>query len=381
MHQFISTMNPLMAVFMIAALGYLIGSIRIGGIKGGTSGVLFVALIFGHFGCTLPSLVRNIGLVLFVASVGLISGPSFFRSFVRNAGNYVLLGAIIVLIGSLVCGTLIALTGIRAELASGLLAGALTSTPGLAAAQEAAGAQAPSAAIGYAIAYPFGVIGVVLFVQLLPKLLRVNIKAEIAVFQARNIVEKQPHTRQHFKLDASGFFVFTAVAVLGLLLGNITIPLGYGATFTLGTTGGPLLIGLVFGRFSYIGPLDLTVRKSMLETLREFGLMLFLIGAGVDGGSGFISTLKQEGVMLLLYGAAITLVPMFVGYIIATKYLKMNILDSLGAITGGMTSTPALGALISVAGTDDVAGAYAATYPVALVLVVLCSQLMVVLFR
>ena len=75
-----------------------------------------------------------------------------------------------------------------------------------------------------------------------------------------------------------------------------------------------------------------------------------------------------------------TILPMFVGYFFAAKVLKLSVLNNLGSICGGMTSTPALGTLIRVAGTDDVASAYAATYPVALVMVVLASQFIGILF-
>ena len=75
-----------------------------------------------------------------------------------------------------------------------------------------------------------------------------------------------------------------------------------------------------------------------------------------------------------------TIIPMFIGYFFAAKVLKLSVLNSLGSICGGMTSTPALGTLIRVAGTDDVASAYAATYPVALVMVVLASQFIGILF-
>ena len=78
-------------------------------------------------------------------------------------------------------------------------------------------------------------------------------------------------------------------------------------------------------------------------------------------------------------GVVITLIPMIVGYLFARYICKLPLLNNLGSITGGMTSTPALGTLISVAGTDDVAAAYAATYPIALVLIVLASQLIIAL--
>ena len=75
-----------------------------------------------------------------------------------------------------------------------------------------------------------------------------------------------------------------------------------------------------------------------------------------------------------------TLLPMVMGYVVAKHVLKMNLLNILGSITGGMTSTPALGTLIHVTGTSNVASAYAATYPIALIAVVLVSQLLVRLF-
>ena len=132
-------MSSFLAIFVIAAIGYLIGGIKIRGVELGTAGVLLAALVFGHFGVEIPSVVRNFGLATFVASVGFIAGPKFFRDFRKNAKNYILLGFLIILSGALCCVLTVKIGGIRPELAVGLLTGALTSTPGLAAAQEAAG--------------------------------------------------------------------------------------------------------------------------------------------------------------------------------------------------------------------------------------------------
>ena len=114
--------------------------------------------------------------------------------------------------------------------------------------------------------------------------------------------------------------------------------------------------------------------KMLLEVFQEWGLVLFLIGAGVDGGAGFVQTLEKYGPLLFLWGALMTIVPLFIGFFLAKKVLKLSLFNNLGSITGGMTSTPALGALINTSGTPNVASAYAATYPIALVLVVLASQ-------
>lgn len=373
-------MDTLLAVFLIAALGYFIGGIRIKGVELGTAGVLLVALVFGHFGVEIPAIVRNFGLACFVGSVGFIAGPKFFRDFKHNAASYILLGLVIILSGAAVCVLVIKLSGIRAELCVGLLTGALTSTPGLAAAQGAAGSLENLATTGYAIAYPFGVVGVVLFVQLVPRFLKVDMDRERAKFEMANTAKIKHYSGKLIRMDDAGIFPFMFAVMLGILLGSVEVPLPGGANFSLGTTGGPLIMGLIFGHFAHLGPLDLSVPMDGLKAYREMGLMLFLIGAGVSGGAGFVEVLRQEGIMLFVYGAVMTLVPMLVGFIVASKLLKMQLLNNLGSITGGMTSTPALGTLITVAQTDDVAAAYAATYPIALVSVVLCAQFIVILF-
>ena len=368
--------NTLMIVFLVAVIGYLVGSIKIRGVEMGTAGVLLVALVFGHFGFEVPDLVRELGLICFVTSVGFIAGPKFFRNFKINARSYILLGAIIIIIGALTTIGIIEIAGVPSDVSVGMMAGALTSTPGLAAAIDATGSV--HASVGYGIAYPFGVVGVVLFVQLVPKFLKTDMAAERARFEAAQNVgdEEFRKTKKEelFYADSMGFFPFALAIVLGIILAKIVIPLPGGAEFSLGTSGGPLIAGLILGHFGKIGRLSMKVEKHVLECLREFGLALFLIGAGVEAGAGFVEILREEGLVLFIYGALITLIPMLVGYFFAAKVLKLSLFNSLGSICGGMTSTPALGTLIRVTETDDVASAYAATYPVALVFVVLGCQ-------
>ena len=368
--------NTLMIVFLVAVIGYLVGSIKIRGVELGTAGVLLVALVFGHFGFEVPDLVRELGLICFVTSVGFIAGPKFFRNFKINARSYILLGAIIIIIGALTTIGIIEIAGVPSDVSVGMMAGALTSTPGLAAAIDATGSV--HASVGYGSAYPFGVVGVVLFVQLVPKFLKTDMAAERARFEAAQNVgdEEFRKTKKEelFYADSMGFFPFALAIVLGIILAKIVIPLPGGAEFSLGTSGGPLIAGLILGHFGKIGRLSMKVEKHVLECLREFGLALFLIGAGVEAGAGFVEILQEEGLVLFIYGALITLIPMFVGYFFAAKVLKLSLFNSLGSICGGMTSTPALGTLIRVTETDDVASAYAATYPVALVFVVLGCQ-------
>ena len=351
--------ETLMVLFLVAFVGYLVGSITIKGVELGTAGVLLVALVFGHFLGSDEALVeglgmfQDLGLICFVTSVGFIAGPKFFRNFKINAKSYILLGFIIIAIGALVTAGIIEIAGVPTDITVGMMSGALTSTPGLAAALDATGSA---------------------FVQLVPKLLNTDMAAERAKFEAAQNVGDVKKKDNLFHVDPMGFFPYALAIALGIVLAKIVIPLPGGAEFSLGTSGGPLIAGLILGHFGHAGKISFHVEKSVLECLREFGLALFLIGAGVEAGAGFIEILKEHGLILFVYGALITLIPMVIGYFIATKFMKLSLFNTLGSICGGMTSTPALGTLIRVTGTDDVASAYAATYPVALVFVVLACQ-------
>ena len=406
-------------LFVIVALGYALGRITIKGVSLGTAGVFLVAILVG-FLCTLipkelpilgafhlqgeilnkadkvvvqaasanlpyfKSVLQNIGLVLFVGSVGFIAGPKFFRDLAKNFKTYILMGIVIILSGTVVAVIFALLT--NPEFSAGILSGALTTTPGYSAALEVAGENQGLVTLGHAIAYPFGVVGVVLFVQLMPKFLKADMNYERSLLKSDALVHNEKKDEVLFKCDDFGLMPLALAIVCGLLVGAIKIPLtgeGYnGACFSLGTTGGVLIMCLVFGHFGKIGKLSLEVPAQSAKVLRELGLMLFLIGAGVDGGVSLVSEVSKAGggmivVWGLLGGVAMTIVPMIVGFILGGKVLKLPLLNCLGSITGGMTSTPALGTLISTAETEDVASAYASTYPIALVLIVLACNLMI----
>lgn len=378
-------MNELVLVFFIAALGYLVGRIELCGLRLGSSGVLLCALVFGHFGFSLPSLIQNLGLSMFVTAVGLIAGPMFFRNFKGQAFHYVMLGILIIGAGAFSTFVCMRLFQVPTDLSIGLMAGALTSTPGLAAAVEASGSD--MASVGYGIAYPFGVIGVVLFVQLVPRILGADLKKEAELSEAefltsgagkagRSTEAKKGAEEKLLEIDSYGLFAFGAAALLGILIGQIRIPLPGGAAFSLGTSGGPLLSGLLFGHLGQLFHISLRPPRTTVKTLREFGLILFLMGAGLGAGNGFVEVLTQYGAKLFLMGAMITLIPMLLGFFAATILMHIRLLNALGSICGGMTSTPALGALISSAHTETASISYAATYPAALVFVVLFCELM-----
>lgn len=384
------------SIFAIAAVGYLLGRITIKGVNLGTAGVFIIALVYGCFlysnlsGQLLVGeetyvkealkIVENIGLILFVTSVGFIAGPTFFKNLKKNFKSYVLLGLVIIISASIVCVLCILIGGKFTDYSHdefksilvGLLSGALTSTPAFSASKEAVGSAELEdlVSVGYGIAYLFGVIGVVLFVQLVPKIAKADMSEELKkISVSSGEANKKEYTGKLIEMDSFGLMPFALGAILGIIVGSISYK-----GFSLTTTGGCILAALVLGHFGRIGKISIMPKVATLRVLRELGLMLFLIGAGISGGANFVEVFNP---IYLLYGVFMTLIPMVVGYLFAKYVLKLPLLNNLGSITGGMTSTPALGTLISVAGTEDIAAAYAATYPIALIAVVLASKLII----
>ena len=410
----ISNLSTLLfVVFAVLMFGYALGRITIKGISLGDAGVFIIALVVGalFFGVNESgellfdfsskpydfnsglSLVESFGLVLFVTSVGFIAGPKFFGNFKRNFKSYVLLGLIIILAGGLSAAGCIGLGEVIGYGSSitdqdgfvamivGLLSGSLTSTPAFSAAKATVAPEFQSlVSVGHGIAYIFGVIGVVLFVQLIPKLTKADMDAERAKLVIKEEGEKKTFKGKLFDIDHMGIAAFSLAAILGTVIGQIKIPLSSqglsGTCFSLTTTGGCLLVSLILGHFSRIGRVNIMPAQSTLKLFRELGLVLFLVGAGIPGGAEFI---ENFDIMYFVYGIIMTTVPLIIGYLFARYVLKLSLLNNLGSITGGMTSTPALGTLIQTAGTEDVAAAYAATYPIALIAVVLVSQFLVIL--
>lgn len=371
-------MSTPMIIFLVIAAGYIVGAIKVKGFNLGSSGVLIMALIFGHFGFKIPSEIQEIGLLLFVASIGLIAGADFFRSIRISSIGYLFIGFVTIIVGAIVCASVILFFDVPKSLAIGIMTGALTSTPGLAAAVEATGESIAS--IGYGIAYPFGVIGVVIFVQLIPRLVKDKKTGDKKDRQDR-LQNQEKTARKLINIEKHGLFAMAIAIISGIIIGSISIPLPGGGSFSLGNSGGPLLSGLLISHFGHIGKINIRADEKTLEIMRELGMILFLTGAGLNAGNGFVEILRENGISLLFFGALVTAIPMMVSYIISRKLLKMEVMQSLGAICGGMTSTPALGTLLnSSEKSDAVTGAYAMTYPVALVCIILSCQIIAALF-
>jgi putative transport protein len=525
--------SEILTLVTIIGLGLLLGNLTIRGISFGSAAVLFTALLAGHFGLKIPLGAGTIGIVLFAYCVGIRAGNRFFSALARNGSKLALLCMLILGSGVAVAYGLTTVFGIPGPLSVGIFAGALTSTPGLAAATEGLNpAIADQVIAGYGIAYPFGVIGVVVFVQVLPRLLNKHHSqnnSEVTADEGQSLIQKRlvrvtnpqiigknisQYAAEHFKqsqisrtlqgerlipLQAEDTFeqdqivflvgmreevpvavdvigeiaecdvvpdtenerrrlIVTSKNVSGLELSKLETISKFGVVVTrlkrfeatfipnmstqvevndqltcvgrpsglkafaefighkslafdktdlisvflgitfgiilgimpfqippsepiiLGLAGGPLLAGLILGHFGKLGRVVGYIQRPVRMTLQEIGLVFFLADAGVKGGAGFAEILATHGWFLFVGGAAITLLPMIVALLFSTIFQKNSIYQSLGGIAGGMTSTPALGALTADSENQEAIISYATAYPIALIAMTVVSKFCVVLF-
>ncbi len=172
--------------FVIAA-GIYLGKLKFGGVSLGVTFVLFVGILMGHFGYTVNpevlKFIREFGLILFIFAIGLQVGPAFFSSFKKGGVRLNVLAVIMVVlnVGIAVAIYLIGQGSISIEAITGVMSGAVTNTPGLAAAQQAANNPdaADTMAMGYAAAYPLGVCGIIISILILRKVFCIDLKKEV----------------------------------------------------------------------------------------------------------------------------------------------------------------------------------------------------------
>jgi putative transport protein len=223
-----STAHAIVIVAIVAAAGLAIGAIRVWRIHLGVAGVLFAGLAFGHFGVDINADVlefaREFGLILFVYTIGVQVGPGFLSSLRKSGLPLNLMAAAVVLLGSVITIVLWWLLMERAELpaAVGVFAGATTNTPSLAAAQEALKNAAPQQqfeqlrvlpGLGYAVAYPFGVIGIILTIVLSRTLFRIDARAEAEALEKLETAEREPLATMNLEV--------TNPNVVGVALANV----------------------------------------------------------------------------------------------------------------------------------------------------------------
>ncbi len=518
--------NSYFALLVIIAVGFILGRIKIFGLSLDVSAVIFVALAFGYMGIIIPEDFQSLGLVLFIFTIGIQAGPGFFESFKKEGRQLAIFATLLIFVAALLTLSMVTLFNIDKNIAVGLFTGALTSTPGLAAAIDHTGS--PLASIGYGVGYPFGVIGVILFIRFLPRILGVSLKKSEEDYHSKmkeefpeilrrnfmveneNVVQKSigelrirymtkavvsrvvhegaavtptpetilhkgdlikavgteealkrvelliggiteeeipldpnydvrtvlvtnkevvnktigqinllhtynatitrirrsginispsPNSRLQFgdkliiasskanmqmvarifgddkrRLSDTDILPVALGIILGVLAGKINIVLGT-FSFSLGLTGGVLIVALVLSRIGKTGPILWTMSGSANQLLRQLGLLFFLAAVGTGAGAQMVEIFQEYGVRLFFFGAAITLIPMMISAFAGKWLFKMNVLSMLGAISGSMTSTPGLAAADSMSETNAHSIAYATVYPVAMVLLIIIVQL------
>lgn len=186
-------------------------------------------------------------------------------------------------------------------------------------------------------------------------------------------------SKRTFKMSNLDILSLSLILLIGVALGMIPIYIPGLGTITLGLAGGPLFAALIVGHFGKIGSVRARFYPPANKAIGDIGLVLFLAGAGTKAGNGLLEILKNEGLTLFIAGAVITTVPLFVGYFLARKFMRLNMAHTMGALCGGMTSTPGLGAVNQLFRSEEPAIAYAAAYPFALVLMAITSQLLILI--
>ena len=190
------TGHSIMLLAFVIAVGLLLGKIRIKGVSLGSTWILFVGILLSHFGfradASLLHFLKEFGLILFVFSIGLQVGPGFFHSFKSGGLKLNLLAVALVLLGVITTYVIHLVTGENLVTLTGVMSGAVTNTPGLGAAQQTyldatsgsflhevnSSAISSSLASGYAVAYPIGVLGVILVIMLTKAMFKVDLKKE-----------------------------------------------------------------------------------------------------------------------------------------------------------------------------------------------------------
>jgi putative transport protein len=218
-----STANAIMVIALVSVLGLAFGEIKFGPVHLGIAGPLFVGIGLGHFGfrmnADLLAFARDFGLILFVYAIGIRVGPGFFSAFKRDGALLNGFAVAIVLLGAMTAVAIHLVVGLPLQVVTGLLAGATTNTPSLAAAQQmlttlhAAPEQVATTGLGYAVAYPFGIIGILLTMGLVRMMFRVNVPAEAAKFAASRSANQFPIERMSIEIRSH--------AVAGLMLSEV----------------------------------------------------------------------------------------------------------------------------------------------------------------
>ena len=434
-------LSSYMLMFIAIITGLLFGKIKFGRFKFGISGALFTGLLIGWvaYGYSsgvgegeaayeaaqsllstgvVPKSLFNIFLILFVAAVGLLAAGDMGVVLKKYGAKFVVLGLVITACSAAATygATLFSKDANPYEV-SGVYTGALTSSPGLAAAIETAKGHATdmsseyetldaaaqvkylkmagveenvtvdnvaefeitqeikdqyilnaeaSIGAGHAIGYPFGVLIVILAVNFFPTIFKIDVEKERISYRKEMADARKSAGGKQIPTTPFDMLGFLLACGLGYLLGCIEIYLPIIGYVSLGSTGGVLIGALILGYIGKIGNISFRMDEKVLGVIRDVSLVFFLAIVGLRYGYKAIDALVGAGAYLAVVSLLVGIVGMSIGFAIGRYVFKVNWLMLSGAICGGMTSTPGLGAAIEASGSDDPAAGYGATYPFAL---------------
>ena len=363
-------------------------------------------------------------LLLFLLSIGLKVGGSIGTIFKKYGFKFVVIGVSIPLVSMLMAVVLqFAVLGnndVTEHETAGMFAGAMTSTPGYGTALDASNAidyktmytegenkqkeemlniidpsgeltventtelsaeqantykeaMASKVSLGYTVAFPMGVLVIVVLISLLPRIFHIDLEKEKAEYEKE--IKQIENKKENEKIQPLNFMTMAVAAVIGIMIGNINIPLGDLGTFSLGTAGGVLLAALILSYIGKIGPLNFRMDPKGLGYLYQMGLTFFMAVVGLRYGYDVVSSLTGSGLILALSAVVVEAVAVIVSFFIGHKIFKLNWIILSGAIAGGCTSAPGLGAAISSTGSEEPTTGYGAAQPFAILANVLLATL------
>ena len=227
---------------------------------------------------------------------------------------------------------------------------------------------------GYAISFPVGTVGIILAMTLISMFLKKN-RGE------REHVEKE-NARSPRQFDNGRPVVYSAVifgfvVAVGIIIGNIEIPLGGAASFSLSAVGGVLISAMVFSNFTKIGPFDVTLNPKALAYVRELSLIFFMSVVGLLYGYDVVAAFSGAGLVIAVMAIVIEAVAIILSILLGRFLLKMNWGLLSGAICGGCTSSVGLGAALSTMDSDEPTLGYGVSQPFA----ILANVLLISLFH
>ena len=215
--------------------------------------------------------------------------------------------------------------------------------------------------VGHSIGYPFGVLFLILGINFIPKIFRFDVEKEKEKYFAQKKIDLSndkdagKNTIKEVKMDFVGFSI---AAFLGYFLGSI---------------GGAIIVALILGSIGKIGPINFRMDSVVLGKMRTYFLSIFLAGTGLNYGFRVVEAVTGDGIMIAIVSALVAILSVLFGFLLGHYVFHINWTLLSGAITGGMTSAPGLGAAIDALDCDEPAISYGATQPLATLCMVIFS--------